>query len=114
MLINDHTINTTGDDTFYVPLNNGLSALYSRFTNIAIGMTDLWYVEIQGEEGFVTDGLVLALDTRKGIANRDFALILVDEETGEEIEVLYNAAEDSFKALSGQNKTYKVVSYKQK
>jgi tetratricopeptide (TPR) repeat protein len=98
-------INTTGDDTYYVPINDGLSALYSRFTNVAIGMTDLWYVEIEGEEGFVTDALVMALDTRQGIADKDFAIVLVDDETGEEIEVLYNAEEDSFKALSGQNKT---------
>jgi hypothetical protein len=106
-------INTTGDDTYYVPLNDGLSGLYSRFTNEAVGRTDLWYVEIQGEEGFVSDGLVLALDTRKGLSNKDFAIIVVDESTGEEIEVLYDAENDAFKALSGPDKSYKVISYKQ-
>ncbi|MCP3677109.1 MAG: hypothetical protein GY721_05840, partial [Deltaproteobacteria bacterium] len=109
-----YPINTTGDDTYYVPLNDGLSGLQSRFTNIAVGREDLWYVEIQGEEGFISDGLVLAVDTREGIAAKDFAIVVVDEVTGEEIEVLYNAKQDSFKALSGENKTYKVVSYKQK
>lgn len=107
-------INTTGDDTFYVPLNDGLNGLYSRFTNDAIGRTDLWYVEIQGEEGFVEGGLTLGLDTRKGLSNRDFAIIIVNDATGEEIEVVYNAEDDSFKALSGPDQNYKVISYNQK
>ena len=102
----------SGDDLYFVPLNEGLNGLYSRYTNEAVGMTDLWYVEIQGEDGFVTDGLVLAVDTREGLSNKNFAVILVDEATGEEIEVLYDAETDSFKALSSQNKTYRVVSYK--
>jgi hypothetical protein len=106
-------VNTTGDDTYYVPLNDGLSALYTRFTNVAIGRNDLWYVEIQGEEGFVSGGLVLAMDTREGLASKDFAIIVVNEATGEEIEILYNKEDDSFKALSGENSSYKVISYKQ-
>ena len=107
-------INTTGDDTHYVPINDGLSGLYTRFTNIAVGRNDLWYVEIQGEDGFVSGSLVLAVDTREGLASKDFAIIVVDEETGEEIEVLYDAENDSFKALAGPGKNYKVISYKQK
>jgi hypothetical protein len=107
-------INTTGDDTFYVPLNDGLSGLYSRFTNEAIGRTDLWYMEIRGEEGFVSGGLILAMDTRQGLADKDFAIVVVDEETGEEIEVIYDAETDSFRALSGEGKEFKVISYKQR
>lgn len=109
-----YPINTTSDDTYYVPLNDGLSGLYTRFTNIAVGKEDLWYVEIQGEDGFISDGLVLAVDTREGIASKDFAIVLIDEESGEEIEVIYNAETDEFRALSGENKAFKVVSYKQK
>jgi len=106
-------INTTSDDTYYVPLNDGLNALYSRFTTIAVGQTDLWYVEIQGEDGFVEGGLTLGLDTRKGLSDKDFAIIVVNDETGEEIEVVYESASDSFKALSSEGKAYKVVSYEQ-
>lgn len=109
-----YPINTTQDNTYFVPLNDGLSGLLSRYTNIAVGREDLWYVEIQGEDGFISDGLVLAVDTREGIASKDFAIVLVDEATGEEIEVLYNAEEDTFRALSGENKNFKVVSFKQK
>ncbi len=109
-----YPINTTGDDTYYVPLNNGLSGLQTRFTNVAVGQEDLWYVEIQGEEGFISDGLVLAVDTREGIARKDFAIVLVDEASSEEIEVIYDSKTDSFKALSGEGKTFKIVSYKQK
>jgi tetratricopeptide (TPR) repeat protein len=105
-------INTTGDNTFYVPLNDGLSGLYTQFTNKAVGMRDLWYLEILGEEGFISGGLTLAVD-QSGLSSKDFAIILVDEETGEEIEVIYDANSDTFKAISGQAKTFKVISYKQ-
>ncbi len=109
-----YPINTTSDDTYYVPLNDGLSGLITRYTKEAIGEEDLWYVEIEGKDGFITDGLVLAVDTRSGISSKDFALILVDDESGEEIEVIYDSKEDAFRALSGEGKTFRVISYKQK
>ncbi len=108
-----YPLNTTSDNTFYVPINNGLQALYTRFTNDAIGMRDLWYVEILNAEGFVGEGLTLAVDPPE-ISQKDFAIILMNVETGEEIEVLYDSETDSFKALAGEKSTYKVISYKQK
>ena len=108
-----YPLNTTSDNTFYVPINNGLQALYTRFTNEAIGKQDLWYVEILDAEGFVGEGLTLSMHPVE-ISQKDFAIILVNEETGEEIEVLYDASTDSFKALAGEKSSYKVISYKQK
>jgi hypothetical protein len=108
-----YPLNTTGDNTFYVPINNGLQAIYTRYTNEAIGMEDLWFVEILDVEGLVNDELTMAVEP-EGISQKDFAIILVNDETGEEIEVLYDADTDSFKALAGQNSTYKILSYKQK
>jgi len=108
-----YPLNTTSDNTFYVPINNGLQALYTRFTNEAIGRQDLWYVEILDAEGFVGEGLTLSTHPVE-ISQKDFAIILVNEETGEEIEVLYDSATDSFKALAGEKSSYKVISYKQK
>lgn len=108
-----YPLNTTADNTYYVPINNGFQALYTRFTNEGVGRRDLWYVEIIEEDEFVTDELTVAVDN-PGLSQKDFAIIIVDEESGEEIEVLYDAETDSFKALSGQEKSYKVISYKQK
>jgi len=108
-----YPLNTTSDNTFYVPINNGLQALYTRFTNEAIGQSDLWYVEILDAEGFVGEGLTLSVDPPE-ISQKDFAIILMNVETGEEIEVLYDAETDSFKALAGEKSNYKVISYKQK
>ena len=105
-------INTTGDDTYYVPLNDGLSGLYTRYSNDAVGLRDLWYIEILGEEEFITGGLTLAIDQDR-LTHKDFAIVLVDEETGLEIEVIYDADTDTFKALSGSGKEYKIISYKQ-
>ncbi len=106
-------LNTTADNTYYVPINNGMQALYTRFTTEGIGGRDLWYVEIVEEDAFVTDELTQAVDN-PGLSQKDFAIIVVDEATGEEIEVLYDAETDSFKALSGPDKKYKVISYQQK
>ena len=108
-----YPVNTTGDNIQFVPINDGLSGLYTRFTNEAIGLRDLWYIEILTEEGFVSDGLTLAVD-KPGISRDDFAIILVNTKTGEEIEVLYDSNTDSFKALAGEKSSYKVISYKQK
>ena len=108
-----YPLNTTSDNTFYVPVNNGLQALYTRFTNEAIGRRDLWYVEILDRESMDGDELTLAVEPA-GISEKDFAIILVNEDSGEEIEVLYDAETDSFKALAGEKTTYKVISYKQK
>lgn len=106
-------LNTTSDNTFYVPINNGMQALYTRFSNEAIGKMDLWYVEILDAGDFVGEGLTLAVDYPE-ISQKDFAIILLNTETGDEIEVLYDAGTDSFKALTGQKSSYKVISYKQK
>jgi tetratricopeptide (TPR) repeat protein len=108
-----YPLNTTSDNTFYVPINNGMQALYTRFTNEGIGKLDLWYVEILDAEDFVGEGLTLAVEPPE-ISQKDFAIILINTETGEEIEVLYDASTDSFKALAGERSTYKVISYKQK
>lgn len=107
-----YPINTTGDNTMYVPLNDGLSGLYTRYTNDAIGQQDLWYVEILSDRDFVSGGLTLAIDS-PGLSHKDFAIIVVNEDTGEEIEILYDADSDSFKALGGEDRHYRVVSYKQ-
>ena len=108
-----YPLNTTSDNIFYVPINNGMQALYTRFTNEAIGKQDLWYVEILEADDFVAEGLTLSVDPPE-ISKKDFAIILVNQRTGEEIEVLYDAATDSFKALAGENSNYKIISYKQK
>ena len=62
----------------------------------------------------MSEGLILGVDTRESVAVSDFAIVVVCEESGDEIEVLYDAESDSFKALSAQDKTYKVISYKQR
>lgn len=108
-----YPLNTSSDNTFFVPINNGLQAIYTRFTDEAIGQRDLWYVEILNVDDFVTKGLTLAVDSPV-LSHKDFALILIEKETGEEIEVLYDSDTDSFRALGGENKSYKVISVKQK
>ncbi|PID91626.1 MAG: hypothetical protein CSA96_07270 [Bacteroidetes bacterium] len=108
-----YPINTTADNTYYVPLNNGMSGLYTRYSNDAVGKQDLWYVEVLPEDGFISEGLSLSIDPDKGLSRKDFAIVVVDEENGQEIEIIYNAEKDSFSALSAKGQKYKVISYKQ-
>ena len=103
-------INTTGDNTFYVPLSDGMSGLYTRFTNDCVGQQDLWYMKIKTEEGTIPGDVIL--DPHSGrLSNIDFAIVVVCESTGEEIEVLYDAETDSFRALGPEGREYRVVSY---
>jgi tetratricopeptide (TPR) repeat protein len=106
-------INTTGDNTFYVPLNDGMSGLYSRFTNECEGKMDLWYVRIIPEEGTISGDVILSKPI-KGLSDKDFAIVIVCGSAGEEIEILYDAGTDTFKALDSEKKEYKVVSYQRK
>ena len=106
-------INTTGDNTFYVPLQDGMSGLYSRYTRDGVGERDLWYVQVVPEDGTVRTTLPVT-GVPKGLSHKDFALIVVDETTGEEIEIIYDAETDSFRALAGPDKSYRIISYKQK
>jgi tetratricopeptide (TPR) repeat protein len=106
-----YPINTTGDNTYYVPLNDGLSGLATRFTNDAVGKNDLWYVEILSEDGIISNAMTEMIK-EGGLSVRNFAIIVIDEETGEEIELIYDAETDSFRALSGPGKKYRIISYK--
>lgn len=108
-----YPINTTADNLFYVPIDDGLRAIYSRYTNDGVGKRDIWYVEILNSDEFLAKELNMDIN-KPGLSKKDFALIVVDEETGDEIEILYDAETDSFKALGGQKKKYRVISYKQK
>jgi cell fate (sporulation/competence/biofilm development) regulator YlbF (YheA/YmcA/DUF963 family) len=108
-----YPINTTGDNTYYVPLKDGMSALYSRFTRDGVGGQDLWFVQVVPEDGVVRTTLPVT-GVPKGLSYKDFAIIVVNDSTGEEIEILYDAETDSFRALDSQNNSYRVISYKQK
>jgi hypothetical protein len=106
-------INTTGDNTYYVPLNDGMSGLYTRYTDKGVGQQDLWYIQIIPEGGTITGGL-LTTPGLVGLSSKDFAIIVVCESTGEEIEVLYDAETDTFKALSSEGLEYRIISYEQR
>ena len=57
-------------------------------------------------------GAMTELGTEQGLSFKNFAIILIDEETGEEIEVIYDAETDSFRALGAPGKSYRIISYK--
>ena len=90
-----------------------MSGLYSRYTRDGVGERDLWYVQVVPEDGTVRTTLPVT-GVPKGLSHKDFALIVVDETTGEEIEIIYDAETDSFRALAGPDKSYRIISYKQK
>ncbi|HER08678.1 MAG TPA: tetratricopeptide repeat protein [Bacteroides sp.] len=105
-------INTTGDNTFYVPLGDGMSGIYSRYSVDGLGGQDLWFVQIVPENGVIRTTLPVT-GIPGGLSHRDFTIVVVDEQTGEEIEVHYDAGRDTFQVQSGADKNYRVTPYKQ-
>ena len=97
-----YPINTTKDNVYFVPVKDGNSGLYTRFTNECIGMEDLWYIEIIPYEQRVLHSL-----TR--LSEENFTISVKDDESGETINLEYDAVKDQFHVKSKSGKNYKVV-----
>ena len=93
-------LNTTGDNRFFQPVQDGKSgyiALFGEESNL--GEEDIYRVEIMS----FTDPLVPA----NAMFNQGFTLFLENEETGEIIEIVYDRKSDTISTNSNQEKKYK-------
>ncbi len=80
-----YPINTTGDDVFYFPTNDGLRAYFSSYRKGGKGDQDIYLLELPNFEP-------KTLAIYKGIAKyndgeiiKDLVITIFDEETGEEV-----------------------------
>lgn len=94
-------INTTGDNTGFVPLKDGISGLYSRYTRDGIGNEDLWMIELVPFKNLIARSL-----TR--LSDEDFTIELTGDD-GEKITLRYDAVKDVITVVSENGSRYSVV-----
>jgi len=96
-----YPINTTGDNTWYIPVKDGMTGLYTQYTDDGIGKEDLWMIEIIP----YTSVLAKAL-TR--LSEENFTIELTGD-NGEKITLYYDAVKDIVTVTSENGTQYKVV-----
>ncbi|MBN1131859.1 MAG: PD40 domain-containing protein [Bacteroidales bacterium] len=94
-------INTTEDNLYFVPLGDGKTWLYTRFTEECTGKEDLWFVEIIPYEESHLESL-----TR--LSENNFLIKLTDD-SGETINLEYDAENDRITVKSSSGTRYRVV-----
>ena len=82
-----YPINTTDDDLFYFPVNNGNNAFFSMYTQEGFGLHDLYYLDVYSENYprmYLISG---TLGSKEGGINEedDLVLYLIDRETGDTV-----------------------------
>jgi len=96
-----YPVNTTGDNTYFIPIKDGMTGLYSRYTNDGIGRDDLWMIEVLPFEELVAKAL-----TR--LSEENFRIEL-NGNNGEKIILIYDSVKDLITVTSEKGITYKVV-----
>jgi Tol biopolymer transport system component len=94
-----YPINTTDDNIFYFPVDNGNSAFYSMYSEGGYGRHDLYFLDVYSNDNprmyavkgslFAEDGLISDAD--------DVRIFLIDESTGDTITIASpDLADNSF------------------
>lgn len=97
-----YPVNTTNDNTFFVPLKDGYSGIYCRRDNEGVGGKDIWYIEIIPQEETLAKAL-----TR--LSEEDFSITITDKDTGEKITLEYDSVSDRVTIRSESGKAYSVI-----
>lgn len=97
-----YPINTTNDNTFFVPVKDGYSGIYCMRDDEGVGGKDIWYIEIIPREETVAKAL-----TR--LSEEDFSITIIDKETGEKITLEYDAVSDKITIRSASGEEYSVI-----
>jgi hypothetical protein len=96
-----YPINTTKDNLYFVPIKDGLSGLYTQYTNDCIGKEDLWFIDIISQEESASGSL-------SRLSEYDFSITLDDQE-GETIRLEYDAVNDMIRVTTESGKTYRII-----
>ena len=94
-------LNTTKDNTYFVPVKDGMSGLYTRFTDECVGKEDLWFIEILKYDREAAKSL-------SRLTDKNFNITLTDD-SGQSIFIDYDAVTDRMKVRSTSGKKYRVV-----
>lgn len=102
-----YPINNTGDNTWFIPVKDGNTGIYSIRHEDGVGDRDIWYMEIVPRDAAVARAL-----TR--LSEEDFTITINDHETGEKITLIYDAVNDRITVRSQSGKEYSVVYSREK
>jgi len=97
-----YPINTTNDNTYFVPLNGGNSGIYCVRDTAGLGDRDIWYYEI------IPHGEKVARALSR-LSEEDFSITVTDSATGETITLEYDAVQDRINVKSATGREYKVI-----
>ncbi len=97
-----YPVNTTNENTWFVPVKDGNSGIYSMRDEAGTGKKDIWFIEIIPREEMIAKTL-----TR--LSEEDFTITVTDAETGEKITLEYDAVNDKITIHSKSGKEYNVV-----
>ena len=101
-----YPINTTGDDIFFLPVQNGIFAYFPRFLDNGLGRTDIYKLEVYSAthpRNLIINGLVSF--PSGAIPAKPITIKVIDELTKDTITstlVNLETGEFSFDALAGQ------------
>jgi tetratricopeptide (TPR) repeat protein len=102
-----YPINTTNNNSYFIPLKDGNSGVYSYRDEDGIGGRDIWFIEIVAYEQTIAKAL-----TR--LSEEDFSITVLDNETGEKITLEYDSINDKITVRSKTGKEYKVIYSREK
>ncbi len=97
-----YPVNTTNNNTYFVPIKNGETGIYTMRHEEGAGKRDIWYIEIIPREATVAKAL-----TR--LSEQNFTITLTDPDSGEIITLVYDAINDKITVQSRNGKDYNVV-----
>lgn len=97
-----YPVNTTGDNTFFVPILDGYSGIYCMRDNEGVGGKDIWYVEIIPQEETVAKAL-----TR--LSEENFSITIIDKDSKEKITLEYDSVKDMITIRSANGEEYSVI-----
>jgi hypothetical protein len=97
-----YPINTTTENTYFIPVKDGLTGIYTMRDEEGPGGRDIWIIEIIPMEQTVARAL-----TR--LSDENFIITVTDNESGEKITLEYDAVNDTITVSSESGKEYKVV-----
>ncbi len=97
-----YPINTTNDNTFFVPLKDGYSGIYCMRDDEGMGGKDIWYIEIIPREETVAKAL-----TR--LSEENFSITIIGKDSGEKITLHYDSVSDRITIRSESGEEYSVI-----
>jgi len=102
-----YPINTTNDNTLFIPLKNGNSGIYTFRDDEGIGNKDIWFLEIIPYEETIAKAL-----TR--LSEENFYITITDPVSKEKIYLEYDAIEDKINVSSSNGKDYSIYYSREK